>query len=184
MAQVNDKPRFYGLLAEYESAQDLLDAVRATKKEGYTEIDAFTPYPVEAISLEVENGKKSQVSKLVGTGALLGFLTAAFGQWWMSAQAYPLNIGGRPLNSWPAFIPVAFELTVLFASFSAIGGMLFLNRLPRPNHPLFAVPQFERANIDRCFLLIKSEDAKYEEEKTRTFMEGLGPDEVIDVDWA
>lgn len=180
---VQNKPPVYGLLAEFETSAALLEAVRRTKSEGYVEIDAFTPYPVHSICEEVSDHKKSKVSKIVGTGALLGLLAAIALQYWVSTTAYPVNIGGRPLNSWPAFIPVAFELTVLFASFAALGGMLFLNRLPRPHHPLFAVPQFERVTVDRCFLLIQSRDGKFDHRATRTFLEGLDPDEVIDVDW-
>ena len=116
-------------------------------------------------------------------GAILGAATAVGLQYWSAAIAYPLNIGGRPLNSWPAFIPVTFELTVLFASFAAIGGMMLLNGLPRPYHPVFNVPDFERASVDRHFLLIQSEDAQFDHEKVRAFLEELGPEEVIDVNW-
>ena len=178
-----NKPSVYGLLAEFETAGALLDALRRTKSEGYVEIDAFTPYPVHAVCEEISDHKKSKVSKIVGAGAFLGLMTAMGLQYWISTTAYPLNIGGRPLNSWPAFIPVAFELTVLFASFAALGGMLFLNRLPRPHHPLFAVERFERATVDRCFLLVQSRDEKFDPRETRTFLEGLDPDEVMDVDW-
>lgn len=178
-----NRPATYGLLAEYLSPQELHEAILKTKAEGYTVIDAFTPYPVHAISEEICNHQKSKVSKIVGAGALLGFLTAAGMQYFISAIDYPLNIGGRPLNSWIAFIPICFELTVLFSSFSAIGGMLFLNDLPKPHHPLFNVERFERASVDRHFLLIESEDPRFDAEATRTFLQGLEPQEVMDVDW-
>ena len=177
------KPPIYGLLAEFTTPQRLLDAVHHVKDEGFTSIDAFMPYPVEDISHEICNHKKSKVSRLVGLGALAGLATAFALQYWVSVYSYPLNIGGRPLNSWPAFVPVMFELTVLFASFAALGGMLALNGLPRPYHPLFAVDQFERASVDRFFLLIKADDERFEQEPTRAFLEGLGPEEVITVDW-
>lgn len=183
MSESSQKPPFYGLVAEFTSAQALLEAVLETKGEGYTSIDAFMPYPVEEISHEICNHKKSKVSKIVGVGALLGLATAFALQYWVSVYSYPLNIGGRPLNSWPAFVPVMFEVTILFASFSAIGGMLFLNGLPRPYHPLFNLEKFERVMVDRFFLLIKSDDGSYDHETTRAFLEGLGSNEVIDVDW-
>lgn len=179
----NVKPTFYGVLAEFTSAQTLLEAVLQVKGEGYRSIDAFMPYPVEEISEEICNHEKSKVSKFVGIGALCGLATAFALQYWISVYSYPLNIGGRPLNSWPAFVPVMFELTILFASFSAIGGMLFLNGLPRPYHPLFNIEKFERVMVDRFFLLIKSDDESYDHDNTRSFLEGLGSEEVINVDW-
>ena len=178
-----EKPPFYGLLAEFASPQTLLEAVYRVKEEGYTSIDAFMPYPVEEISHEICDHKKSKVSTIVAAGAILGLMTAFALQYWVSVYSYPVNIGGRPLNSWPAFVPVMFELTVLFASFAALGGMLFLNRLPRPHHPLFALERFERVMVDRFFLLIKSDDASYDHEKARSFLKGLDSDEVMDVDW-
>lgn len=183
MAGPSNKPPFYGILAEFTSAQTLLDAVLRVKGEGYTSIDAFMPFPVEEISQEICNHKKSKVSKIVAVGALLGLATAFAMQYWVSVYSYPLNIGGRPLNSWPAFVPVMFELTILFASFSAIGGMLFLNGLPRPHHPLFNIEQFERVMVDRFFLLIKSDDESYDHAFARSFLEGLGSEEVHDVGW-
>lgn len=181
--EAQPRPPVYGLLAEYPSAQALHDAVVRVKDAGYTSIDAFMPYPVEEISHEIANHEKSKVSAIVAVGAALGLATAFALQYYISVYSYPLNIGGRPLNSWPAFVPVMFELTVLFASFSALGGMLFLNRLPRPHHPLFAVPAFERVTVDGFFLLIKSDDAKFDHRETRTFLEGIDSREVLDVDW-
>ena len=117
---------------------------------------------------------------------LLGGLTGAavgFGfQLWISSAAYPLNIGGRPLNSWPAFIPATFEMTILFAALTAVIGMFALNKLPEPYHPVFNVPSFERATQDRCFLLVEAADPKYDAEATRALLESLGPEEVHDVE--
>ncbi len=173
----------YGLLAQFVTAQDLLDAVRSAKGDGYGVMDAFTPYPVEPVSEEIENHRKSKVPLLVLIGGLTG-AAAGFGlQLWVSSAAYPLNIGGRPLNSWPAFIPAAFEMTILFAAFTAVVGMFALNKLPEPYHPLFNVESFERATQDRCFLLIEAADPKFDQQATRAFLEGLGPEEVHDVDW-
>ncbi|HEX9735848.1 MAG TPA: DUF3341 domain-containing protein [Thermoanaerobaculia bacterium] len=183
MDAAQERPAVYGMLAEFTSPQRLLEAVHRAKEAGYAAIDAFMPYPVEEISHEIADHKKSRVSAIVAVGAALGLASAFSLQYWISVYSYPLNVGGRPLNSWPAFVPVMFELTVLFASFAALGGMLFLNRLPRPHHPLFAVPEFERATVDRFFLLVKSDDEKFDYPSTRAFLEGLGPREVLDVDW-
>ncbi len=173
----------YGLLAEFITPQALLDAVRQAKARGYSKMDAFTPYPVEAVSEEIENHKKSKVPLLVLIGGLTGAAVGFGMQLWISAAGYPLNIGGRPLNSWPAFIPATFEMTILFAAFAAVVGMFALNKLPEPYHPVFNVDSFERATQDRCFLLIEAEDAEFDQQATRTFLEGLGPEEVTDVDW-
>ena len=183
MAERQQGQPVYGLMAEYRSPQALLDAILRTKGEGYTAIDAFTPYPVEAVSEEIENHKKSKVSLVVLLGGLTGAAVGFGLQWWTAAVDYPLNIGGRPLLSWPAFIPVTFELTILFAAFSAVVGMFLLNRLPQPYHPVFNVPAFDRALQDRCFLLIESRDPKFDLEVTRSFLEELKPREVHDVDW-
>jgi hypothetical protein len=172
----------YGLLAEFPSAQALLDAVLRTKSAGYSAIDAFTPYPVEKISEEVENHKKSKVPLLVLIGGATGAATAMALQYWTAAVDYPVNVGGRPLFSWPAFIPVTFELTILFAAFSAVIGMLALNGLPKPYHPVFNVAAFERALQDRYFLLIESRDPQFDVETTRGFLRGLGSEEVHDVE--
>ena len=185
MAHVdNERPATYGILAEFLSPTELYEAILKTKEEGYTEIDAFTPYPVHVISEEICNHEKSKVSKIVGTAAILGLATALGMQYWISAVDYPLNIGGRPLASWIAFIPVSFELTVLFSAFTAFGSMMILNGLPEPYHPLFNVERFERASVDRHFLLIESKDSKFDTDSTRAFLQSLGPhEEVMDVDW-
>ncbi len=183
MSTTTERPATYGLLAEFTTAQQLFDAVVKAKAEGYRRLDAFSPFPVEEIAHEVCDHKKSRVSLIV---LVMGLVGAAFGfglQYFVSVIDYPLNIGGRPPNSWPAFIPVTFETTVLFASFSAAIGMLALNGLPRPHHPVFNVPGFARATQDRFFLLIESEDPDFDRETTRGFLEGLGSTEVSDVDW-
>ena len=172
----------YGMLAEFVTPQALLEAVQQAKARGYSKMDAFTPYPVEAVSEEIENHRKSKVPLLVLLGGITGAV-AGFGmQLWISAAGYPLNIGGRPLNSWPAFVPATFEMTILCAAFAAVVGMFALNKLPQPYHPVFNVPSFERATQDRCFLLIEAEDAKFDVQETRTFLESLGPEEVTDVE--
>ena len=179
----SERPEIYGLMAEFQSAEALYDAVLAAQEEGYDTMDAFTPYPVEAISEAIEHHKKSKVPFLVLCGAITGGSLAFFGQWYVSAVDYPLNIGGRPLFSWQAFIPPTFELTILFSAFAAVFGMFALNGLPQPYHPVFNVKNFERASQDRCFLVIESKDPKFDRQATRAFLEGLGPEEVHDVDW-
>lgn len=183
MAESTAKPGMYGLMAEFDSAHTLLDAVHRVQAEGYDAIDAFTPFPVEAVSEAIEHHKPSKVSLLVLIGGLTGVSVAFFGQWWISAVDYPINIGGRPYFSWPAFIPVSFELMVLFAAFSAVFGMFILNGLPQPYHPVFNVKNFERASQDRYFLLIESKDPKFDPQATRALLAGLGSEEVHNVDW-
>lgn len=192
------KAPIYGQMAEFLNPQQLYDAVVAARAAGYHHLDAYMPYPVEEISHEVAHHKKSKVSLIVLCGGLTGGLTGImFQSWAMGAfpwlqkltyaifgvTGYPFNIGGRPYFSWPAFIPVTFELTILFSAFSAVIGMLALNGLPAPYHPVFNVKAFERATVDRFFLVIESEDEKFDLQKTRSFLQGLGPQEVTDVDW-
>ncbi len=182
MTESSTKRGLYGLMGEFTSAQALYDALMRAKSEGYSAMDAFTPYPVEEISEEIENHEKSKVPLLVLIGGATGAISGMALQYWTAAVDYPLNIGGRPPFSWPAFIPVTFELTILFAAFSAVVGMLALNGLPKPYHPVFNVPAFERALQDRYFLLIESSDPQFDIETTRGFLQELGSEEVHDVD--
>lgn len=173
----------YGLLAEFEAPEQLVTAVNQTKAQGYDDIDAFSPFPIHDVCEQVVNHKKSKVPLLVLCGGLAG-ASLMFGfQTWASVVAYPLNVGGRPTFSWPAFIPPTFEILILFASFAAVFGMFLLNGLPRPHHPLFAVPAFGRATTDRYFLLVKSSDASFDPDATRAFLGDLGGHEVHDVAW-
>ena len=181
--QAAGAPRSYGLLAEFLTPQSLLDAIQRAKAEGYRALDAFTPYPVHAICEEIENHRKSKVPLVVLIGGVTGALVGFGMQYWISSAGYPLNIGGRPLNSWPAFIPATFEMTILFAAFSAVVGMFALNKLPEPYHPLFNVESFERATQDRCFLLVEAADPQFDPAATRSFLATLDAEEVHDVDW-
>ncbi len=182
MSKQGDTP-FYGMMARFETPQQLLDAIRGAKAEGYRQMDAFTPYPVEPISEEIEDHRKSKVPLLVLIGGLTGAAVGFGFQLWVSTYGYALNIGGRPLNSWPAFIPATFEMTILLAAFAAVVGMFALNKLPEPYHPVFNVEGFERATQDRCFLLIEAADPKYDPQATRALLEKFNPEEVTDVDW-
>ena len=175
-------PRLYGLLAEFASPQDLVEAAEAARSAGFRRLDAFTPFPIERLS-EALGHRPSKVPMLVLIGAILGALLGYGLQYWISAVSYPLNIGGRPYNSWPAFIPVTFELTILVAGVFTVLGMLALNGLPTPYHPVFNVPRFALASRDRYVLCVESKDAKFDEAATRSFLEGLRPSGVFDVEW-
>jgi hypothetical protein len=175
-------PRLYGLLAEFASPQDLVEAAEAAHSAGFRRLDAFTPFPIERLS-EALGHRPSKVPMLVLIGAILGALLGYGLQYWISAVSYPLNIGGRPYNSWPAFIPVTFELTILVAGIFTVLGMLALNGLPTPYHPVFNVPRFALASRDRYFLCVESKDAKFDEAATRSFLERLRPSGVFDVEW-
>lgn len=189
----------FGLMAEFLNPQELLDALKKVHAEGYEQLDAYTPYPVEEINHEVCHHKKSVVSKIVLCGGLTGATFGFLFQCWAMGSLGPLqdlgyklfgyagyafNIGGRPYFSWPAFIPVTFELTILFSAFSAVIGMFAVNGLPAPYHPVFNVDRFERATVDRFFLVIESADPKFDTARTRAFLEGLHPTgDVAEVAW-
>jgi hypothetical protein len=176
------RPPIYGLLAEFEHPGDLLAAVGAARTDGFTKLDAFTPFPVEGLAAAL-GFRRTSVPMVIFIGGLIGCLGGFFMQWFASVVHYPLNVGGRPFNSWPAFIPVTFELTVLFGALAAVLGMLGLNGLPMPYHPLFHVPSFALATKDRFFLCIEARDSRFDRERTRQFLEGLHPAAVSEVPW-
>lgn len=183
MAETAHATPTYGLIAAFETPEALVAAVDRTRQEGYRSFDAFSPFPIEQVSETVCDHQRSKVSLLVLIGGLTGAVAGFALQAWSAGIAYPLNIGGRPLLSWPAFIPVTFEVTVLFAALSAVFGMFMLNGLPKPYHPVFNVEGFERASVDRYFVLVEAEDPKFDPHATRAFLEGLGSYQVQDVDW-
>jgi hypothetical protein len=174
-------PALHGLMAEFDSAEALLRAADRTHAAGYTKKDAFSPFPIHGLA-ETLGFRERSVAPIVLVGGLTG-LTAGWGlQYWTSVIAYPMNVGGRPYNAWVSFIPPAFETTILFASFAAVIGMLVLNGLPRPYHPVFNVKRFERASQDTFFLVIEATDPKFDLEGTRAFLVGLGAKTVVAVD--
>jgi len=175
-------PQLYGLLGEFDSPKQLMAAARKVREAGYERIDAFAPFPVEGLSQALGLGRKHDLVPLLTlAGGLGGGLTGFFFQLWVSASAYPMNIAGRPLNSWPAFIPVTFELTVLGACTFAVFGMLALNKLPQPHHPLFNVERFKRASNDKFFLCIEAHDPKFHLEETARFMQSINAQHVTEV---
>ena len=171
----------YGLMAEFDSPKRLIAACSAAREAGYTRLDAYTPYPIEAV-WEALGHHKSKLPLLVLIGGLMGATGGFLFQYWASAIAYPMNIGGRPLNSWVAFIVPSFELMILFAAFAAVLGMFVLNGLPMPYHPAFNVERFAQASRDRYFLLIGAADPRYDRAETERFLDSLGPVEVAEVD--
>ena len=176
------RPRtpIYGVIAEFETAEQVLAATRRARQEGYAQMDAYTPYPVEGLAEEL-GMKRTRVPFVVLTAGLVGAATGFFMQWWSMAVNYPFNVGGRPTNSWPVFIPITFEVMVLVASLAALLGMFFLNGLPRPHHPVFNVPRFVHASQDRFFLCIEATDPHFDRQRTRQFLLGLNPFEVVEV---
>ena len=175
------RSHIYGVVAEFKTEHELVHAVEKTREAGYRRIEAYTPFPVEGLS-EALALKRNNVPLITLIGGLTGGLGGFFFQYWVNVIAYPLNIGGRPLNSWPAFIPVTFELTVLGAALSAVFGMLALNGLPRPHHPLFNVHRFvKHATSDRFFLCIEARDPRFDRDKTRRFLESQQPRGIFDV---
>jgi hypothetical protein len=174
------KPRYYGLMAEFDSPTAIVAATRRAHAEGYRRMDAYTPFPVEGLA-EGMRFHRTRVPLIVLLGGLAGCLGGYFLQYWIAAIYWPLNIAGRPLNSWPMFIPVTFELTVLAAALSALLGMLALNGLPHPHHAVFNAPRFSLASQDRFFLCIEASDPRFDRVATRDFLESLSPREVSDV---
>jgi hypothetical protein len=174
-------PALYGLMAEFDGPRQLVDAAKRTYAAGYRKIDTFSPYPVEE-AWEAIGHHDRRLSAIVLGGGLTGLLTGYALEEWVSQIAYPVNIAGKPLNSWPQFIPVMFELTILFAALSAVIGMIVLNGLPQPYHPAFNVERFERATRDKFFLLIESEDPKFDRAATADFLKGLQATEVTEVE--
>ena len=172
MHTTNDATALYGLLAEFDQAEAVVDAAHHAYAAGYRHMNAYTPFPVEGLSAALGQ-RPTRLPWIVLIGGLLGGATAYLTMYYASVISYPLNVGGRPLNSWPSFIPITFELTILGAAFAAFFGMLALNGLPHPHHPLFNVPAFGLATRDRFFLCIQSRDPLFKVDETRAFLRGM-----------
>jgi Alternative complex III, ActD subunit len=175
------KPGLYGLMAEFSAPADVVAAARRIHEAGYRRVDAFSPYPMEALS-EALGLHHSRLPLLVLLGGLAGLLAGYGLEYWASVIEYPMNVGGRPYHSWVSFIPPAFETTILFAALTAVLGMLALNGLPEPYHPVFNVPTFALATRDRFFICIEATDPRFDLDQTWRFLLSLGPMVVSEVE--
>ena len=180
MKFLGERPAVYGLMAEFEDPTSLVHATHKAYHEGYRCMDAYSPYPIEELH-EALGSHETRLPLIVLIGGIIGCIGGYLLQYWVSAITYPVNIGGKPLHSWPAFIPVTFECTILVAALSCVLGMLALNGLPQPYHPVFNVPRFALASRNRFFLCIESQDPKFDINGTRHFLETLSPREVTTV---
>jgi hypothetical protein len=178
---LNKAVPIYGVLAEFDNPHDLVAAVRRARAAGYRRMDAYTPFPIEGLAEEL-GFHHTNLPLIVLIAGLIGCAAGFFLQYWVSVIDYPLLVGGRPLNSWPSFIPVTFEMTILVAALTAVLAMLGLNGLPMPHHPLFNSPRFALASRNRFFLCIEAADAKFERETVAKFLSELKPKGVNEVD--
>jgi hypothetical protein len=174
-------PKPYGLIASFENPEDLVHAAERTREAGYKRFEGYSPFPVHGLA-EAIGFKDNRVQWVIFGSGVVGALTGFGLQYYAAVIAYPLNVGGRPLFSWPHFIPVTFECTILFAAFGAILSMFGLNGLPRPHHPVFNAPGFERASQDGFFLCIEADDEGYEPDETKRFLQSLGAVSVEEVE--
>lgn len=174
------RSQLFGVMGEFSTPEDLLAATKRAREAGYKHVEAYTPFPIEGLS-EAVGFKWTAVPLLTLIGGLGGGMTGFGLQYWVAAITYPMNIGGRPLNSWPAFIPVTFELTVLGASIFAVVSMLALNKLPQPYHPVFNVERFSQASTDKFFLCIEARDPKFDLVETSKFLQALHAQHVNEV---
>ena len=175
------EPGLYGLLAEFAGPTELVEAARCTHEAGYRRVDAYSPFPVDGLA-EALGFHRSGMPLVMFLGGLTGCVAGYLMQWWIAAIDYPINVGGRPNNSWPMFMPVTFEMTVLLAGLTAVFAVLALNGLPMPYHPVFNVPRFALATRDRFFLCIEATDPRFDRAATREFLQGLHPREVSEVE--
>jgi len=170
----------YGVMAEFTTVEQLLEAARRTHHAGFKRVDAFSPFPIEGLA-EAVGFHRTRLPLVVLCAGIVGCISGFALQYYGDVVSYPINVGGRPLNSWPAFIPITFEMTILFAAAAAVFGMLAMNGLPTPYHPVFNVPRFALASRDRFFLCIKAGDPKFDLESTKKFMATLNPREVSEI---
>jgi uncharacterized membrane protein len=170
----------YGVMAEFDSPTALVNAARAARENGYRKMDAYSPFPIEELS-DVLHLHKNKLPLIVLIAGIIGGLTGFFLQYYVTVIYFPINIAGRPLNSWPSYVVITFELTILFAALSTVLGLLALCGLPTPYHPVFNVPRFALASRSRFFLCIESRDPLYDHDKICEFLETLGPREVSEV---
>lgn len=175
------QPQIYGLMAEFADPQALVDAAEKTYAEGYRMMDAYSPFPIEGLS-DAVGFRRTRLPQIVLAGGIIGCIGGFALQYYTSVIDYPINIGGRPLFSWAAFVPITFECTILLAAFATVLGLLGLNGLPEPYHPVFNVSRFVLATRDRFFLVIESKDPKFDKDKTWRFLDTLQPRGVAEVE--
>lgn len=171
----------YGILAAYKTPQAVVSAARLARESGFTSFDAYSPFPVDGLA-EAIGFRKNRMPTVVLVGGIVGGCAGYFMQWYATVISYEINVGGRPYHSWPMYLPITFEMIILGAALAAVLGMLGLNGLPRPNHPLFAVDGFERATYDRFFLCISALDPNFDLVRTREFLDSTQPVNVTVVD--
>jgi hypothetical protein len=170
----------YGLMAEFDNPTALVKAARAAREKGYRKLDAFSPFPIEGLT-DALHLHRNKLPLIVLTGGIIGGLTGFLLQYYITVISFPINIGGRPLDSWPSYIIITFELTILFGALSAVLGLLGLCGLPMPYHPVFNAPRFALASRNRFFLCIESTDPLFDPAATGDFLRGLEPQEVSEV---
>ncbi len=181
MSQAIPASERYGLIAEFDSPQTLLDAAHAVQRAGYTKTDAFSPMPIHGLA-EALGFEEHLIPKIVLAGGITGMIAGYALEYWTQVIAFPQNIGGRPYHAWVAFIPPAYETTILLAALSCFGSLLFLCGFPQPYHPVFNHPQFSLATSDKFFLVIEANDPKFSLEGTKSFLAGLNAKDVVAVD--
>ncbi|MGQ0760798.1 MAG: DUF3341 domain-containing protein [Acidobacteriota bacterium] len=174
-------PKLYGVMAQFDNPSQLVAAARSAYAAGYRQINGYSPFPIEELD-EAIGFKRTTLPYIVFAGGVLGALGGFFMQYWMEVVDYPLIVGGKPFNSWPAFIPITFECTILGAAFAAVFGMLALNKLPQPYHPVFNAPSFALATRDSFFLVIEAKDVKFNHDEAVRFLKNLDSREVVDVE--
>ena len=174
-------PLLHGVMGEFSEPETLIDGIRKIRGQGYTKIEAYTPFPIETLTEELGR-PRTRIQWMILCGAICGGLGAFGFQSWVNVSSYPLNFGGRPHFSWPAFMPVTFELTVLSAAFTAVFGMLILNGLPQPYHPVFNVKEFDAASKDKFFLVVESDDPKFDAESAKAALKTAGAEGVYEVE--
>lgn len=178
---MSNSPALYGLMAEFLTPEEVLQATRRAREAGYRQMDAYTPYTVEGLAAEL-GGQRTRIPSIVLVCGLVGAAVGFGMQYYAMAISYPFNSGGRPYNSWPVFLPITFEVMVLVASLGAFLGWLFLTGLPRHHHPVFSVPRFARASQDRFFLAIEATDPQFDRFETAAFLASLGAhDEILEI---
>jgi hypothetical protein len=177
---ISQEDLFHGTIAEFTDPDEILVAARKVRDAGYTHIDAYTPFPVHGLD-EAIGFEDTRIKWIIGLAGVIGFATGMGLQSYVNLVDYPMNVGGRPNFSWPSFIPVAYECTILFAGLSAFFGALALNGLPRPNHPIFNAPNFDRASQDSFFLCVEGTDPQFDKAEVKRLLNGLNPVQVAEV---